>query len=194
MVPVFLLKELRTWMFPPTAEIPPEVLLDNRKIWENWVAIKTVIRQARDIAASDSSLSGYRFQPTPGFNQKPTAESMNSFGYYIYDNKSGLCLFFGAHMDARRLLGGQSLFVLQVRKGWENWSGGKSDIDTDALKKCGFKYDEPSRINPSACEFVYPLTDSFAGHNISPDKLADALAEILRKTGEEINKDRETKP
>jgi hypothetical protein len=193
MVPVFLLKELNAWMFPPVVEIPPEVLQDNRRIWENWVAIKPIVKQARDIAASDLSLSDYMFMTSPGQNQKPTAESMNSFGYYIYDMKSGHCLFFGAHMDARRFLGGQSLFVLQVRKGWENLSGGKSDIDFDALKKCGFTYDEPSR-NTSACEFVYPLTDSAVGHNISPDKLADALAEILKKTSEEINKDREAKP
>jgi hypothetical protein len=76
------------------------------------------------------------------------------------------------------------LFALQVRKGWDNSLGGKSDIDTEALKKCGFKYDEPSRSNQSACEFVCPLTDSYAGHNISPDKLADALAGILKKMSE----------
>ena len=188
MVARFLLDDLRAWMFPPVVVIPPEVLQKEEQILEQWSEIKTIVRQARNIAAGDSSLSGYQFMPSPGQTPKPDEKSMNYFGYYIYDRKSGLCLFFGAIMNAMRFLKDKSLFVLQVRKGWDNASGGKSDINFDALTRCGFAYDAPSSPSRSwweAVEYVYPLTDSTGA---SPEKLAEALAGILIKTSGEINK------
>ena len=191
MVARFLLNDLQAWMFPPVVVIPPEVLQKEEQIWEQWSEIKTIVRQARNIAAGDSSLSGYQFMSSPGQTPKPDEKSMNYFGYYIYDKKSGLCLFFGALMNARRFLKDKSLFVLQVRKGWDNASGGKSDIDFDALQRCGFAYDAPSPPSRSwweAVEYVYPLTDSTGGSVASPEKLAETLAGILIKTSGEINK------
>jgi len=182
----FLLNELQAWMFPPAIVISPEVLQAEERIWENWVDVTTIVRQARNMAANDASLSDYRFMPSPGSNPKPDAESRNFFGYYIYDKKSGLAYWFGANIDARRFLKGQSLFVLQVRKGWENASGGKSDIDFDILKGCGFAYHEPSRSEPWACEYVYPLTGSANGNTANPAELAKALAEILKTTSEAL--------
>jgi len=186
----FLLKELQVWMFPPVVEIPPEVLQDEGKIWENWTEIKTIIRQARNIAENDPSLSGFIFMTSPGQTPKANAESVNYFGYYIYDQKSGLCTHFGANMCARRFLKGQSLFVLQVRKGWGNASGGKTNIDFDILKRCGFAYDEPLPTRPwwEFAEYVSPLTNSSNGNAANPEALAKALAEILKKMSAEINK------
>ena len=92
-------------------------------------------------------------------------------------------------MLARRFLdtlGKSSLFVLQVRKRGNNISEKQPIIDFDILKKCGFDYDKPSRHWWESVEFVYPLSDSSEGHNISPDKLAVVLAEILKKTSEAI--------
>ena len=187
----FLYKELSEWM-PPLMSlrevvVPPEVLQDEEKIRENWAEITTIIRQARDIASDDPSLGGYQFHGS-GSNPKPNAESMNYFGCYVYEKSSGLPYFFGARMDARRFLGGQSLFVLQVRKGWKNLSGEKLTINAGALNKCGFKYEELSRSNPWACEYVCPLTDSSKSSATNPEELAKALAKILREVSEEINK------
>jgi len=187
----FLLKDLQAWMFPPVVEIPSEVLQDEGRIWENWTEIKTIIRQARNIAANDPSLSGFEFMSSPGQNPKPNADSMNYFGYYIKDKQSGLWSFFGANVSTRRFLKGQSLFVLQVRKGLYNTSSGKSTLeDFDILKRCGFEYDAPSPSRPwwEAAEYVHPLTDSSNGGTANPEALAKALAEILGKMSEAINK------
>jgi len=182
----FCIEELRGSLFPPVVEIPSEVLQDEEKIWENWVEIKNVVKQARDITANDPSLSNYLFMPTPGYNSKPSAESRNYFGYYLYNKESDLAYFFGANIIARRFLKGQSLFVLQVRTRWDNLSGEKNSlIDSEALIKRGFEYNKPSSCYWwEFAEYVYPLTDSSDG-TISSDKLSEALAVILKKLSEE---------
>ena len=144
----FLIKELQSWMFPPVVAVPTEVLQNEKLIRERWSEIKKLVRQTRDIAAIDLS-NDYLFMSSPGQNFNPNAESINYFGYYIYNQKSGLAHFFGAHMNARRFLGTlgkESLFVLQVGKGWSNsLTNKKSIIDFNILKKHGFEYDEPLR-------------------------------------------------
>jgi hypothetical protein len=188
----FLFKDLQAWMLPlmsmQEVEVSAEVLQDEGKIWDNWTEIKTIIRQARDIAENDPSLSDFEFMSSPGQNQKANAESMNYFGYYIKHKKSGLWSLFGANVSARRFLsslGKQSLFVVQVRKGEYNVSGGKAVIDDfDVLKrKCNFEYDapSPSRHWWDAVEYVYPLTDSSNSNTANSQELAKALAEVLKK-------------
>lgn len=197
----FLCQEFRGW-FPRPTTLEPEMQQSKTSIKHDWEKVLAVVKGARNFAKIDSSC--YSFSAFSSGKTKTDvageAKPDNQYycGYYITDQGSGLTYYFGANLLAWEFLarlGKQSRFVLQVRfdkhqTGFGNKSLKESPKNIpEILKGCDFEYDKPLGTN-EACEYVYPLIDSSDGHTIHPEKIADALTEVLNKVSEKIDKGR----
>ena len=192
-----LVEKLQHFLFPPVAELTPELRQNEESIRENWPTFLETVKSAKKLfmEMEPSRFSVAKFSR----NITPDGDRKEYCGYYITDQVTGLTCFFGVHLPAWRFLtkhGRQSPFVLMVsfdryQQVYDNRSAdGKPIIDPGILKMCGFEYDEPPYDGSWPCDYVYPLTDSSDGRNITSEEqakeLAKALSEILKKvSGEE---------
>lgn len=187
-VPRFLIRELHDYLFPPAMKISPEILKEEPRIKENWEDIKTVVRQAKEILKRNDDIS------VLGHSTGPNGYYL--CGYFLKDNLSNVTFWFGAWLHMRRIFGAydvRSLFGMQIRfqkeqRSFHNTINRKTVIDPKVLENCGFINDLPQRGSNHGLEYIFPLSGSSDEHAISAEEVADAVAELLKKINDTLNK------